>query len=444
MAKFGEGDGRWIVKDRADGANVNNWHWTTKNVTSHVTEQLNEGVKGEIFPSDGILADCRIKSAETSGEASVNNRKGRTFLIYELEMKLKWEGELRDTEGKVLEKGSGSFKLPDVSAESLDDLEIEFETKSRGSALSEAMRTQGARCVRASVQTTVKRLQAEVTASAAAEKPPAASLPAQSANNVPPPPRPIPQPIKIEQAAGPAPKPQPVSSSGDAPSSKRAVDISDEYDDEEAPPPGLAAALKKLKADPAGTKVLRLSNLSIEDVHLKPLITALQSSQVTLEELDLSFNRLTDAGVHVLLKAFAGGLVLELSKLFLGGNKVSPAGMAMSQGLKQTRPDLLVNWMQQLPNGKSMCTVGTVYPKSPAESAGLRQGDSVVAFGPVQHEVYQGVSESIVPVVKKHVDKPIDVVVVRMNHDKMSVDQIALTLTPKKWSGAGLLGCILK
>ncbi|KAM7500271.1 hypothetical protein LguiA_024685 [Lonicera macranthoides] len=27
MAKYGEGDKRWIVEDRADGANVHNWHW---------------------------------------------------------------------------------------------------------------------------------------------------------------------------------------------------------------------------------------------------------------------------------------------------------------------------------------------------------------------------------------------------------------------------------
>ena len=63
---------------------------------------------------------------------------------------------------------------------------------------------------------------------------------------------------------------------------------------------------------------------------------------------------------------------------------------------------------------------------------------------PVEHEDDKGVSESVVPVVKASVGKPIDVVVVRMNHEKMTVDQIQLTLTPKKWSGAGLLGCILK
>ena len=45
MAKLGEGDDRWIVKEREDGANCNNWHWTTKNITSHVTEALSAAVR---------------------------------------------------------------------------------------------------------------------------------------------------------------------------------------------------------------------------------------------------------------------------------------------------------------------------------------------------------------------------------------------------------------
>jgi len=27
MAKWGEGDPRWIVEERPDATNVNNWHW---------------------------------------------------------------------------------------------------------------------------------------------------------------------------------------------------------------------------------------------------------------------------------------------------------------------------------------------------------------------------------------------------------------------------------
>ena len=33
MAKWGEGDPRWIVEDRPDATNVNNWHWSEKNAT---------------------------------------------------------------------------------------------------------------------------------------------------------------------------------------------------------------------------------------------------------------------------------------------------------------------------------------------------------------------------------------------------------------------------
>ena len=100
MAKKEDADARWIVKERDDGKNCNNWHWTTKNVSSHINSSLSEAVKhGDVFPSDGLLANCRIKSAETTGEASVNNRKGRTFLSYELNMKRKWTGELLDSDG---------------------------------------------------------------------------------------------------------------------------------------------------------------------------------------------------------------------------------------------------------------------------------------------------------------------------------------------------------
>ena len=34
MARWGEGDPRWIVEERPDATNVNNWHWTEKNADS--------------------------------------------------------------------------------------------------------------------------------------------------------------------------------------------------------------------------------------------------------------------------------------------------------------------------------------------------------------------------------------------------------------------------
>ena len=40
MAKWGEGDARWIVEEREDSTNVNNWHWTEKNATKWSKERL--------------------------------------------------------------------------------------------------------------------------------------------------------------------------------------------------------------------------------------------------------------------------------------------------------------------------------------------------------------------------------------------------------------------
>ena len=160
---------------------------------------LGQKLKEIEFPVDGLLAHCRIRSAEVKGDCSVNNRKGRTFLIYEFEVKIKWEGETRDEAGAVLETTKGSMRLPDVSATEIDDPEVEFESKSRGSALSEAMRKQGVALVKASVKAIVLELQEEVRAGAAEQKPAAAGPAPLKA--------PTPTPIKIEAAPAKAPPP---------------------------------------------------------------------------------------------------------------------------------------------------------------------------------------------------------------------------------------------
>ncbi|KAF6350726.1 activator of HSP90 ATPase activity 1 [Rhinolophus ferrumequinum] len=40
MAKWGEGDPRWIVEERADATNVNNWHWTERDASNWSMDKL--------------------------------------------------------------------------------------------------------------------------------------------------------------------------------------------------------------------------------------------------------------------------------------------------------------------------------------------------------------------------------------------------------------------
>ena len=52
MAKWGEGDPRWIVEERADATNVNNWHWSEKNANKWSKEKLKILLKGTKIEND--------------------------------------------------------------------------------------------------------------------------------------------------------------------------------------------------------------------------------------------------------------------------------------------------------------------------------------------------------------------------------------------------------
>lgn len=121
MAKWGEGDPRWIVEERPDATNVNNWHWTEKNATPWSKERITTLFK-EFAISHDSNVKCRIMQADkVEGEATANNRKGKLIFFYEWNVWLKWEG--------CLEEGGPTFKgkvnIPNLSEENdLDDIDI--------------------------------------------------------------------------------------------------------------------------------------------------------------------------------------------------------------------------------------------------------------------------------------------------------------------------------
>lgn len=102
MAKWGEGDPRWIVEERPDATNVNNWHWTEKNATPWSKDKLKLLLQDFVVAGSGQEAKV-VEIEKMDGEATANNRKGKLIFFYEWNIVLKWKGvcDDEDVTGKV-------------------------------------------------------------------------------------------------------------------------------------------------------------------------------------------------------------------------------------------------------------------------------------------------------------------------------------------------------
>lgn len=104
MAKWGQGDPRWIVEERADAKNVNNWHWAEKNATSWSSDLIKKLLASLKVEND----DCKlvfdflnvssvvcsvVDVTKCDGEAHVNNRKGKLIFLYEWHIEADWTGK---------------------------------------------------------------------------------------------------------------------------------------------------------------------------------------------------------------------------------------------------------------------------------------------------------------------------------------------------------------
>ncbi|KAG4913079.1 hypothetical protein GLYMA_19G149300v4 [Glycine max] len=122
MARYGEGDKRWIVEDRPDGTNVHNWHWSetncldwSKTFFSNLLSNL-PILHGE---ANLFLKTTSLRSLD--GEAYVNVRKGKIIPGYEISLTLNWQGEAKDSQGTSLLKVDGTVEIPYISDENADE-----------------------------------------------------------------------------------------------------------------------------------------------------------------------------------------------------------------------------------------------------------------------------------------------------------------------------------
>ncbi|GMT09679.1 hypothetical protein PFISCL1PPCAC_976, partial [Pristionchus fissidentatus] len=122
MAKWGEGDPRWIVEERPDATNVNNWHWSEKNATPWSKDRLKELLEGLKF-EDGSASVELTTIKKMEGEATANNRKAKLIFLFEWELEVNFIGRIAGSEDEV----KGHVEIPNLSDENTAD-EIDVNT----------------------------------------------------------------------------------------------------------------------------------------------------------------------------------------------------------------------------------------------------------------------------------------------------------------------------
>lgn len=144
MAKWGEGDPRWIVEERPDATNVNNWHWSEKNASGWSKAKIKSLFEG-LELEDPNLGTATIKEVtKCEGDATVSNRKGKLIFFYEWVVVMDWTATLlADPKRDV----KGSLEIPNLSEEN-DPHEIDVTVTvtaggSGGDAMKEFIRKKG-------------------------------------------------------------------------------------------------------------------------------------------------------------------------------------------------------------------------------------------------------------------------------------------------------------
>jgi len=161
MAKWGEGDPRWIVEERPDATNVNNWHWTEKNACAWSQEKLKDLLLGLCIKSD--LAEVWLTDMDKiEGEAVANNRKGKLIFFYEWDMTIAWKGRINGGEFKEIE---GKINIPNLSEENdVSEVEVNISLKegsSEGEIIKEFLYHHGREKIREKLQEYIVSLKEE-------------------------------------------------------------------------------------------------------------------------------------------------------------------------------------------------------------------------------------------------------------------------------------------
>eukprot|EP01059_Diplonema_ambulator_P010941 TRINITY_DN20956_c0_g1_i4.p1 TRINITY_DN20956_c0_g1~~TRINITY_DN20956_c0_g1_i4.p1 ORF type:complete len:353 (+),score=109.83 TRINITY_DN20956_c0_g1_i4:60-1061(+) len=153
MAEIGKGDPRWIVEERQDGANVNNWHWTERDILEWAKEQIKEILEGNVFEKSEKLEVSTKEVSNIEGDCLIMNRKKKVICSFDLKLEVSWEGKILDADtGDVITTVTGKMVIPDVDDTTLgEDMQVDVTCAESGDAADlvlEAVRKGGRKFVR--------------------------------------------------------------------------------------------------------------------------------------------------------------------------------------------------------------------------------------------------------------------------------------------------------
>eukprot|EP00727_Mastigamoeba_balamuthi_P006248 m51a1_g2242 hypothetical protein (323) ;mRNA; r:283612-284580 len=174
----------WIVSNREDGTNVNDWHWVERDCLPFVRSTLQERAPRGYEPCEGVKIDSL---PEVSGEATANNRRGKAIFLYELEFTFRVS---------VPGGHTATVTFPYVGEDNEDD-DYEVKVSCGSSDARDATRANAAGPLRAVVRDVIAAMKAKYTKTT--KRQPASGVPsgASSASTSPAPgvaPAPAPAP----------------------------------------------------------------------------------------------------------------------------------------------------------------------------------------------------------------------------------------------------------
>lgn len=127
MALKGEGDPRWVVREREDGRNVNGWHWEDKDVSAWASSRIKSLLTDPICSADASDGVRVVVEAVESvdGDATLFNRKGVLRVLYDLKISGKWTSTEEEKDART--SGDFKFELFDEDPE----ISVSIDSKSK-------------------------------------------------------------------------------------------------------------------------------------------------------------------------------------------------------------------------------------------------------------------------------------------------------------------------